>query len=59
MSRKAFSRLEATVGADHPNLAWSLGDLATIAYDYGHYDEAQGLAQRASTKCLSGCLRAA
>ena len=49
MSRKAFSRLEATVGADHPNLAWSLGDLATIAYDYGHCDEAQGLAQRAST----------
>lgn len=47
--RKAFSRLEGTVGADHPDLAWSLGDLATIAYDYGHYDEAQRLAQRAST----------
>ena len=49
MYRKDFSRLEATVGVDHPGLAWSLGDLATIAYDYGHYDEAQGLAQRAST----------
>ena len=47
--RKDFSRLEATVGVDHPDLAWSLGYLATIAYDYGHYDEAHGLAQRAST----------
>lgn len=47
--RKAFSRHETTVGADHPDLAWSLGDLATIAYDYGNYDEAQRLAQRAST----------
>ncbi len=47
--REAHSRLEATLGIDHPYIAWSLGDLAALAFDYGNYDEAHRLAQRATT----------